>query len=493
MSNELKEKIQKSITKRPVVEGPIAITETSHPFCSMQHVREPLDLNEWGYTEEEYFFSGQANVYEEAGDSMRIKEEGLSYKNRLMIRKPKNKSDFSGRVFIDIYNASNGYDIEDVWRRSYQYYLENGHVYIGLTSKPINVLSLKNFDYNRYNTLNWAGAKVAPQPTTVNDNMSIPGTEEGLFWDILSQMAVLVRKNEAEFLTGYEVNQLYLTGQSQSGMYLNTYIHYFNKYLKNNDGQSLFDGYLNVVGAGVMRTLNQNENESAMFGARPSQIRQVDVPFINITAHGDLNLFGSLPNTEGLEDSNTEESKIRHYEVASSPHTDPASTLIPDNQEIIKTNNPPKILDGEYTYIVNDLKLDYYVNGALELLHQWAVNKVEPPAGKLIERDVNGKALLDEHGNAKGGVRSPYVDVPVATYFANAKASEDETDQTVGNVNGSMEFFSKEKFMELYGTAENYLNLFSQAVDRHVNEKFILSADGERMKNWAREVLKKLN
>lgn len=489
MSEKLKESIFRSIHPLPEVEGPIPVTETSHPFSSMKYVREPLDLVAYGYVEEEYFLSGTANVYEEAGDSMKVKHESLPYKNRILIRKPKDASRFSGRVFLDIYNASNGYDIEDVWRRSYEYYMENGDIYLGVTSKPINVWSLKNFDYDRYHTLNWSAAEPAPQPTTVNHNMSIPGTEEGLFWDILSQLAGWVRSGEAPFLEGYSVDYLYLTGQSQSGMYLNTYVYYFHPYLKTKDGQSLFDGYLNVVGAGVMRSLNQHSGGKQMFSARPAKVRKVDVPFITLSAHGDIELFSQLSGvTDQLKDSSTPDNKIRHYEVASSPHTDPASPLIPDNSEIVKTKNPPKILDGEYHYTVNDLQLAYYVNSSLEFLHQWAANDRVPPAGKRIERNEIGNVVVDIHGNAVGGVRSPYVDVPVATYHPNARASADQINQTVGNVNGSMEFFTPEKFEQLYGTAENYLKKFFEAVDKQVGEGWLLPSDAERMKEWAEKI-----
>ena len=485
----LKEQIFHSITMEPNIEGPITVTEQSYPFCSMAHTREPLDLKKYGYVEEEYFLSGNVNLYQEDGDSMYVKEKNLPYKNRIMIRKPENKENFSGRVFIDIYNASNGYDIEDVWRRSYQYFLENGHIYIGITSKPINVWSLKNYDYERYKSLDWSAVKNIPQPTIVKESMSIPGTEEGLFWDMLSQLAVLIRKEKADFLKDYTVDYLYLTGQSQSGIYLNTYIYYFNDFLKNKDEEPLFDGYLNVVGAGVMRALNQQEDEKEMFAVRTSKISKMDVPFINISSQGDLELFEAMsPNTVPLNADNLSDNKIRHYEVASSPHTDPASVMIPANSEISKTKNPPKILDSEYNYTVNDLKLDYYVNSALEFLHEWAANDIKPPAGKLIEKDAAGNVLMDEHGNAKGGLRSPYVDVPIATYYANAKADKDEVNPTVGNVNGSMKLFSKDKFLKLYGTKENYLEQFNHAVENQIKEGFILMEDGKRMKNWAKSM-----
>lgn len=482
------EGIRESIVSLPVVEGPIETTESSHPFSSMAYCREPLDLATYGYTEEEYFLSGTANVYEEAGESIQIKAAKLPYKNRIFIRKPINSENFSGRVFIDIYNASNGYDIEDVWRRSYRYYMENGDIYIGITSKPINVLSLKNFDYKRYHELNWASEEPAAQPATVNENMSIPGTEEGLFWDMLSQLGSLVRSNKAPFLEDYSVDYLYLTGQSQSGMYLNTYVYYFHPFLKDED-KPLFDGYLNVVGAGVMRSLNQEENENQPFAARPQKVREMDVPFIILSSQGDIELFKVFnPSGAALNDPGNPENKIRHYEVASSPHTDPVSPLIPNNEEIKKTKNPPKILDGEYHYTVNDLQLSYYVNSSLEFLHEWAAKGIAPPAGRLLEKKEDGEVVTDQHGNGLGGVRSPYADVPAATYFANAKAEKDQINQQVGNVNGSMEFFSKDKMKALYGDREGYLNRFKKAVEKQVAEKWLLPSDGKRMVAWAEEV-----
>lgn len=485
MKDNLQQAIKESIQSEIVVEGPIEVTEKSHPFSSMAYAREPLDLSEYGYIEEEYFLSGTANVYEETKDSMAIKNERLTYKNRILVRKPEGKSKFSGRVFIDIYNASNGYDIEDVWRRSYEYYMTNGDIYIGITSKPINVLSLKNFDYDRYHSLNWSAAESVAQPTTINPNMSIPGTEEGLFWDMLSQLAFTVRENRATFLEGYAVDYLYLTGQSQSGMYLNTYTYYFDSYVQDSKGQPLFDGYLNVVGAGIMRSLNQETGETKPFAVRPQRIQPLNVPIITVTAQGDFELFEVFDlNTADLVEKNKED-KTRLYEVASAPHTDPASPLIPNNEEIVKTNHPPKILDGEYNYEVNDIQLAYYVNSALEMLHQWVANSQLPAGSLLIERDESGHVIYDEHGNGMGGMRSPYIDVPLATYHPNAKADKEEVDQSVGNVNGSMEYFSKEKLQNLYGTQKNYLEKFNRAIDRQVGKEFLLPLDAKKMKKWA--------
>lgn len=478
--------IKKSISQFPKIEGPIPVTKESYPFSTMRKARKPLDLSRYGFVEEEYFLEGTANIYE-GFDQLGIKSEACSYKTRLLIRKPQ-ADQFSGRVFIDIYNASNGYDIEDIWRRSYQYFLEEGHVYIGITSKPINVLSLKNFDYDRYCTLDWSSPEPAPQPSAVVD-MSIPGTEEGLIWDILSQLGYFIRNGNPAFLKDYDVQHIYLTGQSQSAMYLNTYVYFFHEYVK-----GIFDGYLSVVGTGSMRDLNQYENIGGHFSARDQLIpKNLETPFILLSAHGDINLFGSFDQRlKILKELAQTDEPIRHYELTSSPHTDPASPLIPDNSEIEKTKNPPKILDGEYRYEVNNIQLAYYVNSAFEFLHQWANKGITPPKSLMIERDEKGYPLKDQFGNGLGGLRSPYIDVPIATYHPNAIADQSQIDQSVGNVNGSMDYFDSDQIKALYQNREDYLKQLQEAINEQVREGWLLENDGKRLYDTYSAISKEL-
>jgi len=112
--------IREYACKDILVEGPIEVTEDSYPFDSMKHCRVPYDLGDLGYCEEEYFISGYANVYDDDGcGNIVIKKSGLPYKTRVLVRKPLEKEKFSGRVYLDILNATNGYDHEDLWTRIY--------------------------------------------------------------------------------------------------------------------------------------------------------------------------------------------------------------------------------------------------------------------------------------------------------------------------------------------------------------------------------------
>ena len=71
--------ISRSFSSLPEVEGPIAVTENSHPFCAMEYSRTPLHVADYGYVEEEYFLSGRANVYDtDDNDRIRISFQVLS-------------------------------------------------------------------------------------------------------------------------------------------------------------------------------------------------------------------------------------------------------------------------------------------------------------------------------------------------------------------------------------------------------------------------------
>ena len=103
------------INKLPAVEGPIAVTESSHPFCAMEYSREPLDLSCFHYLEEEFFLTGSANVYDTNEEDMPVvAKRELPYKNRILVRRPASEKDFSGRVYVDICGTGS---ISGVWRR----------------------------------------------------------------------------------------------------------------------------------------------------------------------------------------------------------------------------------------------------------------------------------------------------------------------------------------------------------------------------------------
>jgi hypothetical protein len=68
----------------------------------------------------------------------------------------------------------------------------------------------------------------------------------------------------------------------------------------------------------------------------------------------------------------------------------------------------------------NQFPTQYILNGAFANLDLWSRAGVSPPRAQPLQiADLrNGRATLalDEFGNARGGVRTPYVDVPLVRY-----------------------------------------------------------------------------
>lgn len=92
---------------------------------------------------------------------------------------------------------------------------------------------------------------------------------------------------------------------------------------------------------------------------------------------------------------------------------------------------------------------------------------LEPP--QFDPSDFVG-VVTDEHGNAKGGVRLPPIEVPVATYDARAQEC---------SLFGRTYRFDDDRLEELYGTKEASLEASEAAADEAVEAGYLLPEDAE--------------
>lgn len=74
---------------------------------------------------------------------------------------------------------------------------------------------------------------------------------------------------------------------------------------------------------------------------------------------------------------------------------------------------------------------------------------------------------LDSNGNHIGGVRSSYVDVPVASYLDD----------------GRVEMFSPEKLDALYGTPEAYAAKVDEYLAQMVSDRWLLPRGAQQISN----------
>ncbi len=464
-------------------------TEDSFPYLSQGPGRTKgnIDLESYGYTEKEYFLKGTANVYSAEEGVLKVDKEDKEYVNRIIMFQPEDMSDFSGVVYIDILNASSKVDLPDIWRRSYDYYMRSGHIYIGITSKDVNVESLKRFDPDRYDALTW---KVDGE------------TENGLFWDMLAQVGTMLKTEKSPLLYGGQYSGdvwTYVTGQSQSGFYVNTFVNNFieanhmpedaeaiddPEYLlteEYKDTPHIFDGFLNMVGG--MTSAAINSSSTAIRTSEP--VRNTDVPYILMVGENDYN------PAPVREDSDEEDNLYRHYVVAGASHSQ--KIFLPDmTDEIqIRAGRPA----GEYPgfkvreedgkpHTVSDMNMDVFVNGALWNLHQWAAEGIPAPYGPStdeIEGTVESRRFIperDEYGNMSTGIMSPQLTVPVASYYGGANGAF-STD------GGSMVYLDEEVIQELYSGREDYLEKYETALDEVIEARWILEEDKELMMDLA--------
>lgn len=106
----------------PTVTGPIAQTaapgDPSHNyiFFSSNH-----DLPGHGYVEEEFFVQGTATRYSTPkqtnpdATSAGVPIGSISYKTRIVVRRPSDPSKFNGVVLVEWYNVANNFDAENIW------------------------------------------------------------------------------------------------------------------------------------------------------------------------------------------------------------------------------------------------------------------------------------------------------------------------------------------------------------------------------------------
>src|SRR4051794_35375915 len=143
-------------TPIPHVTGPLPVSATSYPFGAADHQLVPQDLRRVGYTEEEFLASGRANVYEwPAPGPAVVRTPDAPYTTRYLVRRPARASHFSGNVVVEILTPSNRFDLNIGWALAHRQLIRNGDAWVGVTGKPISVVSLKRFNPDRYGSLSF--------------------------------------------------------------------------------------------------------------------------------------------------------------------------------------------------------------------------------------------------------------------------------------------------------------------------------------------------
>ena len=484
-----------NVTPVPSAIGPIPVTSDSYPFMAANRIQaeEIRALSKVGYIEEEFIVSGTANVYDwPAAGQLTVRTYGLPYTTRILLRRPADRARFSGAVILETLNFSRSYDWAYMWAIAHPGMIEHGDAFVGITNMPQQIDALKKFNPQRYASLSMANPPTrvcgASNAITLADLQ-----EEGLRWDIISQVGALLKStNGLRPLAGFDVQRIYLT--SHSGEIL-TYINAIHSRAKLANGKPVYDGYL-IKTMQLPARINRCVAAPPEFDPRVA-IKNVGVPIIYAIAQGDvgITLNQRRPDTDEPSD------RLRWYEVAGVPHMDKYMyDHMPFAEDQVKAGQNPSYSVWPLPYsctppitLLDFPAMRYVLNAAFNNLDRWVKDGTPPPRAERIALtnipvtpeaaaragdSYLGTAKLDadQVGNAKGGVRSPYLDVPNATYIPHSPGPA----SCPGF--GFKVPFDWGRMQTLYGTYQNYATKFSESVDKLVSERWFNESDGRRMK-----------
>jgi Alpha/beta hydrolase domain len=184
-----------------------------------------------------------------------------------------------------------------MWGTSYEYFIEHGDAWIGVTHSPDAIAALKKFNPSRYTSLSMANPTPSESCGPANARSE---NEEGVKFDIFTQVAAALKSANGP-IAGFRAQRVY--GTSHTGEIV-TYAHAIQPIAK------VFDGFVfeaNASPAAISHCgLAPGPND-------PRRItRNVGVPTIRIVSEGDVPAAYALRR----EDSDTSNDRFRWYEVA---------------------------------------------------------------------------------------------------------------------------------------------------------------------------------
>jgi len=284
------------------------------------------------------------------------------YTTRIIVRRPSNAAAFSGTVVSEALHAG-GRSLIFEWSR--QSILTRNHMFVEIVHSAANITLLKTFNAERYASL----------------SIAMGQTNE-----VIAQVGRLIKSKTGPF-AGYDVKRATLMGTSASSATVRTYLS-AHPNLRLPDGKPIFDGFL------LTSTL----------GNTPMPI--VDVPIVQMPTQTEVATYAEQGIAYRRPDSDDPANRFRLYEVAGMPHNN--------------SRDSPGFQNDPCTLPVTDFPAGAFTALGLNHLIEWIANGKTPPHAPPITVDQDSKndgspLALDEHGNAKGGIRNVWVDVPTAT------------------------------------------------------------------------------
>ncbi len=447
-----------------------------------------FDLGPLGYTTNEFFVSGTASSYKLPGVQTSdgrwdaVPAGTAPYATRIVVARPTDPNKFNGTVIVEWLNVSAGVDGSPDWNAMHREILRGGYAYIGISAQRAGIepgfglmaiadpraVPLKKADPERYGKLSHPGDAFA--------------------YDIFSQAGRLLRTADAGTILGRLVpKRIIATGESQSAVFLTTYVNAVDPRAK------VYDGFVIHSRFGSGAALDNSGMAVAPGQAGPARLRaDLRVPVITVITETDL-IGSGIPGFYGARQPDSE--RLRVWEIPGTAHADNYTFTVGHMDsgsvplEKLAAANEPTVnsLGGKSAKPVNNaLQHHYVIEAALWNLDRWiktgqAPQKADPIKVKEDKPGAPPTLMLDANGLAEGGIRTPWVDVPTARLSGIGNSGG-----MAAMMAGVCEPFDAATLDRLYpGGKSEYLKKFETSLTAAIKAGFILTADREEIMGLA--------
>ncbi len=439
-----------------------------------------------GYTREEYFFGGTATSYKAVGKltadgKWKVKKSTTApYKTRMVVVKPKNPADFNGTVYVEWLNVTAGFDASRVWIFGHNQMLREGAAWVGISAQAVGVEGTGTSPLANTTVIKIPTGGLKSSDPARYGTLSHPG--DAYSYDIFRQAGLVVRGDAkgVKPFKGYKVKRLVAAGESQSAFRMTTYVNVVEPM-----SPGVYDAYF-ILHRGASPAPLGTQVQGSPDPSLPAAVHirtDLKVPVFTFVTEMDDQTLGYANARQ--PDTN----KLRTWEVAATSHADaytgyPAISdftgagALAEKTELSLTK--PSHGSTNCDLPVNAGGQQAVVRAALVQLERW-INGGKPPTKyAAIKTTGSGKTVVfvrDANGIARGGVRTPIADVPIAANNGN-----NNTPAGTCRLDGTGVPFDAATLARLYpnGSAD-YIKAFNASADKAVKAGIWLKPDA---KNW---------
>lgn len=432
------------------------------------------DLAPLGYGKEEYFLSGTATSYKLTGPQgidgnwAAVPAGTAPYVTRIVVVRPTDPKTFNGTVVVEWLNVTAGTDASPDWSAAHRELLRGGYAWVGVSAQKVGI--------EGGTSLGGMGVPLKKAKPERYGELTHPG--DPYSFDIYSQAGALLKAPKASGLLGPLVPRRIISiGESQSAVYLTSYVNAVDPLAK------VYDGFLIHSRFGAAVPLDAQ----SLFASRsgPARLRtNLRVPVVTVVTETDVadgNLLGFHLARQPDND------RLRVWEVSGTAHGDNYTFGI---GHIDLPSTPPEKIAAGYKPTVDVLggKLakpmnfapqhHYVVEAALWNLDRWIRTGKAPAKAEPIRVTGNPVTFVtDANGNALGGLRTPWVDVPTARLSGVGNSGH-----PLAFLVGVGEPFDQATLDRLYpGGRQDYLKKFEASLNAAIAKGFILPADRQEI------------